>query len=60
MNDEALTECCKTCYYWKQAGEDRGIGQCRFDPPKGTSSIGLFPLTRLEDWCGKWSRQEGE
>lgn len=51
---------CDSCDFW---GHDTitshagNASRCRVNPPtRGShSAIGMWPVTRADDWCGKWA-----
>lgn len=62
-------ERCERCEMWNPAvdGIRKGVmGECRRDPPrldftrKDSGNRGVFPLTRSDDWCGRFTTEPEE
>ncbi len=51
---------CSTCSYWKQNGTEPTGGTCRrYAPqPRPRMSVGSWPKTQYDDWCGDHSDEE--
>jgi len=58
---------CETCRWWRQLDGGTVVGQrpgqCRKHAP-GIDTAGqrprtIWPLTRTNDWCGKWQAPAG-
>lgn len=58
---------CGTCEWWgKPAWEDRhghcriGRPQMRIREPGLAPASQMWPVTSEADWCGEWTKREGE
>lgn len=48
-----MTRACKDCSFYQEIRQ-RG-GQCRYDSPQLVDgSIGRWPSTQRDDWCGRF------
>jgi hypothetical protein len=59
-----MTESCENCRFSADVNidtkETHGVRTlaCRRHPPTGGVYFAVFPLVRLEDWCGEYQRKE--
>lgn len=60
-----MTRACQTCLWWKREGhESEFLGKCRGGPPGSVVDQegflrGVWPLTRLDEWCASYVGREG-
>lgn len=53
---------CGDCRWWMRRADEPGQGECRGGPPTASAenSNGIFPLTKLTDWCAKFRPLYGQ
>jgi hypothetical protein len=55
MDATPIEQVCTNCAFWRSSGSD--LGSCRRYPPRlltPEGSLGHWPVTQHDDWCGEF------